>query len=190
MWEGRGMTRPRENTDNSEGVVVITGYHGTSSRFVEAILSEGFRSSRNEYDWLGDGVYFFQDAPDRAQEWAQCLYGEDAVVMMAEVNLKDCMDLLDIRWSSFLAEAYDQFLGHARQAEMSLPRQTSGAHRLDRAVINYAVGVLRRQRIMIRSVRAAFSEGRPVFPNSAIYDRSHVQIAIRDVSVIHSVQVL
>jgi hypothetical protein len=30
------------------------------------IVVSGFRISSNDWDWLGDGVYFFQDAPLRA----------------------------------------------------------------------------------------------------------------------------
>ena len=33
----------------------------------------------------------------------------------------------------------------------------------------------------IECVRAAFREGRQVYPNSAFFDRSHVQIAVRNV---------
>ena len=35
--------------------------------------------------------------------------------------------------------------------------------------------------------RAAFAEGAPAFPGSALYDRTHVQIAVRDVSLIENV---
>ena len=44
----------------------VYGFHGTSIDAAEVILREGFRPSRNAYDWLGDGIYFFQDAPLRA----------------------------------------------------------------------------------------------------------------------------
>jgi hypothetical protein len=57
---------------------------------------------------------------------------------------------------------------------------------LDRAVINYAIGILAEQGIMIRTVRGAFSEGSPVFPQSALFDRAHVQIAVRDVALIEA----
>ncbi|HEU0302829.1 MAG TPA: hypothetical protein VFR37_25430 [Longimicrobium sp.] len=44
------------------------GFRGTSVQPARRILSTGFEPSRNEYDWLGDGAYFFQDAPARALE--------------------------------------------------------------------------------------------------------------------------
>ena len=145
------------------------------------ILEGGFQLSQNPYDWLGDGVYFFQDASERAWEWAYSNHGKEAAVIGAEIRLVDCLDLLDIGWSKVITEAHDQFLDYYRRSGLNIPRQTSGAHRLDREVINYAVGVWAEQGTIIRCVRAAFSEGRAVYPDSAIFDRSHVQIAVRDV---------
>ena len=167
-------------------IVRVYGYHGTIARAVVSILQEGFRVSRNEYDWLGDGVYFFQDAPERAWEWATTHHGVDAAVIGVLIRLEDCMDLLDIAWAPVLTEAYDAFLNQLKRTGVSLPRQTSGAHRLDRAVINYAVGILAEQGRRIRIVRAAFSEGAPVFPQSALFNRAHVQIVVRDLSLIET----
>lgn len=167
----------------------VIGYHGTSTAAAEAIMSEGFKPSQNEYDWLGDGVYFFQEAPKRALQWAEQRYTADAAVVGCELFLEDCMDLLDLGWASILADAYNGFLRLCKLSNSPLPKQTVGAHRLDRFVINYAVGILAAQGIEIRTVRAAFAEGAPVFPNSALLQLAHVQIAVRDVSIIKKVWV-
>ena len=37
----------------------VIGYHGTSKSRAAKIVSEGFKISKNPYDWLGDGIYFF-----------------------------------------------------------------------------------------------------------------------------------
>jgi hypothetical protein len=42
----------------------------------------------------------------------------------------------------------------------------------------------------IRVVRSVFGEGVPIFPGSAILDRAHVQIAVRDASFIEEVEIL
>lgn len=165
-------------------ILQVYGYHGTKKGCVRSILEDGFKQSRNEYDWLGDGVYFFQDAPSRAWEWARKHFRDEAAVIGSLIRLDGCMDLLDIEWSSTLAHAYDSFIGQLKRAGMSIPVQSSGAHRLDRAVINYAVGALAESGIIIRTVRAAFAEGAPAFPGSALFDHSHVQVAVRDLSSI------
>jgi hypothetical protein len=162
----------------------VDGYHGTSSSPASVILRDGFQPSSNNYDWLGDGVYFFQDAPHRAWEWARQKHGTDAAVVGARIKLEFCIDLLDIEWFQTLSAAYDGFLRKIQQTGLPFPRQTGGAHRLDREVLNYAIAVLKEQGYSIKSVRAAFAEGAPAFPNSALLNRSHVQIAVRDTSVI------
>ena len=156
------------------------GYHGTSAGAAQRILSTGFELSRNEYDWLGDGAYFFQDAPARALEWARQRYGADAAVIGAEIDLDDCIDLLDVKWHTVVRNSYADLLRRLTASAQPLPRQTSGAHRLDRAVINRAVAVLQSHGIVARTVRAAFIEGEPLFPGSALWSRSHIQIAVRD----------
>ena len=58
---------------------------------------------------------------------------------------------------------------------------------MDRLVINYAVGALAEHGVVVRSARAAFAEGEPAFPGSALFSLSHVQIAVRDAAVLHNV---
>src|SRR5438132_13919141 len=107
----------------------IRGYHGTSTEGAASILREGFRVSRNPYDWLGDGVYFWQDAPRRAWEWAAERYGERAAVVGALIRPDGCMDLLDIYWSRTLTDTYNAYLSQTKRAGLQLPRQTPAAHR-------------------------------------------------------------
>ncbi len=156
------------------------GFHGTSVQAARRILSTGFQPSRNEYDWLGDGAYFFQDAPARALEWARQRFGADAAVVGAEIDLDDCIDLLDISWHAVIERSYADLILRLETSAQPVPRQTSGAHRLDRAVINHTAGLLQGHGIPVRTVRAAFMEGKPLFSGSALWDRAHVQIAVRD----------
>jgi len=156
--------------------VILIGFHGTSRSAAEQILARGFLTSANEYDWLGDGIYFFQDAPLRAQEWARKHYGAEAAVLRCEVVDRDMMDLLDIKWWDALCWVSAEY--HRRVT--NLPHQSQGAHRRDRAVINFCVQLMATLGISIRLVRAAFIEGQPLFEASALYQRSHVQFAVRD----------
>jgi hypothetical protein len=118
------------------------GYHGTSAEAARRILSTGFEISRNEYDWLGDGAYFFQDAPARALEWARQRFGDDAAVIGAEIDLDGCIDLLDPRWHAVIRESYADLVARLQASGLPIPRQTSGAHRLDREVVNRAASAL------------------------------------------------
>lgn len=97
------------------------------------------------------------------------------------------MDLLDITWFPVIRNVYGSFVDEYRKANRPLPKQNterSKAHRLDCAYFNYIVEVLAKLGQQLGAVRAVFLEGDRVFPNSAIFDRAHVQIAIRDTSLI------
>ena len=157
----------------------VVGYHGTSGADAARILAVGFTASRNDYDWLGDGAYFFQDAPARAREWARRRFPTDPAVVAAEIDLDGCIDLLDIRWNAVIRESYATLVKLLVRDGLPVPRQTVGAHRLDREVIEQTVGVLASAGVAVRSVRASFQEGKPLYPGSALYDESHVQIAVR-----------
>jgi hypothetical protein len=160
------------------------GYHGTSELAARAILNEGFHSSDNDYDWLGRGIYFWQDGRARAWEWATQQHGQNGAVIGAVIHLEDCIDLLDIGWEGVIGSAYRIMRANYRATHQLLPVQRGGAHRRDCAVINNAVRSYASQGKMIRSVRSAFQEGRPMYYRSSLFDRSHVQIAVRDQSVI------
>ena len=169
---------------------VAYAYHGTTEKAAKAILKSGFHVSQNAYDWLGDGVYFFQDAPMRAREWAERLHGGAAVVLEARIRLMNCIDLLDIGWWEFLRESYESFFSDMKKEGLSLPHQTIRMRRLDQQVLNYAVETYQKNGGIVRSIRSVFIEGKPAYPESGLYDRSHVQIAVRDQSMIESLRVM
>lgn len=158
----------------------VFGYHGTSELQVQSILREGFMPSQNSYDWLGSGIYFFDSAPGTAMSWAQRHFGSQAAVLKSEIDLTDALDLLDSTEMAVLRE-------YARVIDiesMSL-RQISGRNEKDCYLINTVCAALEDQRgTPVTAVRAAFREGKPVFPGSEIFDLSHVQIVVRDPSCI------
>ena len=61
----------------------------------------------------------------------------------------------------------------------------SKAHRLDCALFDYAVSSINRSSNQeIETIRSVFVEGEDIYPNSAIYDLGHVQIAVRNTQLI------
>jgi hypothetical protein len=172
----------------------IYGYHGTNQEKASVIVQTGFNISANDYDWLGTGVYFFQDAPLRAWEWANQRFPENAAVIRSLIRLENCMDLFDIGWFPIIREAYNDFVEEYRKTNQTLPRQNpdrSKAHRLDCAYFNYVINqILEPQGETINSVRAIFLEGERIFPNSAIFDLAHVQIAVRNIAMIEQSQII
>lgn len=168
----------------------VLGYHGTNLTAAEKILKDGFRPSTNKYDWLGRGVYFFQDAPDRAWDWAyqhtQRKYPNDSpAVICSRLRLKNCIDLFDslpnTGWPLLIKETYNELLiSHGN----SLPQQQGLRHGLDRLVIDSMIDALEGDGYTIGVIRSVFLEGELIFPTSALSQKGHVQIAIRDLTLI------
>ena len=170
---------------------VIRGYHGTSATHAAVILRDGFVPSDNQYDCLGNGVYFFEDGLTHACAWARRAHPGEPAVVQADVRLESCIDLKDsVGWIPLLAQTHAELLRVSREQRRPLPRQTTREHRLDREVIEFTVGILEREGIRIRSVRGVFAEGAPAFPGSFLSEGSHVQIAVRDVDLISGVRVM
>ncbi len=126
----------------------------------------------------------------RAHEWAQQNHGDSVVVIETRIRLMNCIDLLDIGWWHGLRNAYDSLIMDLKAEGMSPPHQTFGMRFLDRQVLNYAVTTYERDGGIVRSIRSVFIEGKPAYPESGLYDRSHVQIAVRELSMIESLRVM
>jgi hypothetical protein len=165
-------------------LIQVYGYHGTSRGAANSILRGGFTPSSSGHDWLGPGIYFWQDAPGRAWEWAQKY--DDPVVIQSQIvfEQEEAMDLLDRRWFNMLREYHSTFVDQWPVQEIPLPTQnptTSKQHKLDDAYLEYIGSFLEHNKICkVSLIRAAFTEGSPIYGYSALYDLSHVQISVRD----------
>ena len=51
---------------------LILGYHGCDRSVVEAVVAgkDDLEPSQNEWDWLGHGIYFWEESYERAFKWA------------------------------------------------------------------------------------------------------------------------
>jgi hypothetical protein len=178
----------------SNGELIVWGYHGTTRARADAILSGGqFRISQNPWEWLGDGVYFWQDAPHRARAWGQqwgCRDGEEVAVLRAQLRLQACLDLLDTEWADLIWDYAARFETELSKQDIQLKNYLRGRHELDAAFFNYLVDAMREQGILIQTVRAAIAEGEVLFEGSPIRRESHVQIAVRDTTLIDSVELV
>jgi hypothetical protein len=184
----RLMTYIQEATADNREIIEVYGYHGTSMDAAIAIMESGFQLSNNNYDWLGEGVYFWQDAPIRAKQWAQSVYPEHPAVIESRICLGNCLDLLDVGWMPSIRALYNRLVDDYRASNLPLPTQRpdrSKAHRLDCALFDFAVKDINRSSgINIETIRSVFVEGENIYPNSAIYDLGHVQIAVRHTELI------
>ena len=52
---------------------IVLGFHGCDEEVAEAVINDqkSLLKSENSYDWLGHGVYFWENNPRRALEFAE-----------------------------------------------------------------------------------------------------------------------
>jgi hypothetical protein len=168
----------------------IVAYHGCDKRVAKRILSGGeFKASSNEYDWLGRGIYFWEYGASRALEFAHVQKQRGHIttpaVVGAILQLGECFDLLDVKFTRELTDAYALFAGSMKATKTPMPKNEGTTpdkkrRRLDCAVLNLYLDELAHRGSTYHSVRCAFSEGKPAFPGSRIRVESHIQVAIRE----------
>ena len=80
------------------------GFHGCNEEVYHKVIYEHMhlRKSMNAYDWLGNGIYFWENSYERAMEWAINRYGKEAKVVGAVMSLGHCLNLTDYRSAKIL----------------------------------------------------------------------------------------
>jgi hypothetical protein len=99
---------------------LILGFHGCDRELRDEIVSKKgivLKHSDNAYDWLGNGIYFWENNLKRAFEFAKFLNEnplhnkkqkiKEPAVLGAIIDLGYCLDLLDNEYLALLREAYD-----------------------------------------------------------------------------------
>lgn len=174
---------------------LVLAYHGCNQSVADEVLLKGgaLKQSQKSYDWLGNGIYFWEHGPERALEWAQGRKkAKNPTVVGAIIHLGNCFDLLDRKATKLLSEVYPDFLDGMRGLGQKVPKNESLnpddrdflLRRLDCSVLNWALGSIDQNQDSptYDSVRGLFQEDEPAFEGSAIKLKSHIQIAVRNPS--------
>ena len=181
---------------------MVLGFHGCDRSVAEKVLrsqEEHLHPSTNTYDWLGDGVYFWLNDPQRALEWAEQTKQRgkinDPFVIGAVIDLGFCLNLcerkaIDMLKSSYAALETELRMSGKRIDEVFQNRAPDeGGFRLirplDCAVIRNLHRIMKEigQR-PFDSVYGYFQEGKDAFPGGGIKEKSHIQICVRNTACI------
>jgi hypothetical protein len=171
----------------------VIGYHGCSEQTATRILAgEPFLASANEWDWLGEGAYFWENAPTRAQEWARQRFGAQGTVLEARIKLGRCLNLLDTKHFADILRAYHVIAAELTSQRLPIPEnKPDGRRYLDQRVLNLYCRIHGEvTRRPYQTVRGCFPEGEPIFPGSGILSKTHVQVAVRDARCIERVRLV
>ena len=177
----------------------VLGFHGCDRTIGEAVLNgkiPHLKPSTNDYDWLGEGLYFWESSPTRALDFAieSAQGGQNSrgtitepFVIGAILNLGHCFSTTEMGTLRKLEDSY-QWLVHISQ-EQNRPLPTNGqtlkARRLDCAVFNSMHSLIENTGYApYDTVRAAFWEGGELFPGSGFRQADHTQICVRNLDCV------
>lgn len=188
---------------------LILAYSGCDRDIGDAALSSpgraGLVASNNGYDWLGTGVYFWENDPVRAFQWAEeakrrhlernqrdgtLIRVHRPFAVGAVINLGTCLDLTTIAGIDLIKAAYDGLMKYydlllEKEPKFKIPENTKDKDMkgrfLDFAVINYACQqYLKTHEKPIDTVRAFFYEGKKAYPTAGFKEKTHTQICVRE----------
>jgi hypothetical protein len=178
---------------------LVLGFHGCDLNVRNLIISskQEIKASQNDFDWLGHGVYFWENSISRAEEYATYLKNhpersknpvKNPAVVGSVLDLGFCLDLTDFQSLSLLKIAYDILVETYQKSGFVIPNNSSGGSKsdllkreLDCAVIETLH--LTREKTNLEpfdSVKAVFWEGKDLYPNAGFKEKNHIQLCIRN----------
>ncbi|WP_157309811.1 hypothetical protein [Chitinophaga tropicalis] len=176
---------------------LIIGFHGCDQEVRDKIVlnQTTLRASKNKWDWLGEGMYFWQNNYERALHYAIDPPGKIKIktpaVSGAIFNLGNCLDLTDKQGIDLVKTSYETLIKSAQAEDKKFPRNINPKgdpgskdkiiRNLDCAVINNIHTLIEKnEEPPFESVKAVFFEGKELYEGAGFLDRTHVQICIRN----------
>lgn len=186
---------------------LLIGFHGCDLKIRDQLINnpnEIFKSEK-PYDWLGHGMYFWENNYDRAFEWALDKQKrgeiEKPAVVGAVLSLGYCFDLLDSGFIKMMSVYYNLMVKEYETLGKPLPKnkdKKSDEHKdkifrdLDCAVIEFMHQTVKKEIVKdikekgfsnfkaFDSSRGVFEEGGPAFDGAGIREKNHIQICVRN----------
>jgi hypothetical protein len=186
---------------------LIIGFHGCDEAIAIDLVKkpDELKLSKESFDWLGHGFYFWENNYERALQWAVDKKGrgklKNPAVVGAVINLGYCCDFLDSKFTGMIGTYFELMKKSYEQSERKLPENkdiTQDQHKdrilreLDCAVIEFMHSQIQEQintdmdekgfsvYTHFDSTRGAFHEGGPAFDGAGLSKKSHIQVCIRN----------
>lgn len=174
----------------------ITGFHSCDRELGLRLLfgSDQLRPSDNPWDWLGPGVYFWEQNPYRALEYAvegarrkQKFSGKikTPFVIGAIIELGRCLNLVEPNSINIVKEAHSNLLETMKDGGEKIPVNNGANRRLDCAVIKYVHESNKKTNTTpYDTIRSPFQEGGPIYDGANFTDRLHIEICVLNTDLI------
>jgi len=177
----------------------IIGFHGCDQAVAEKLLDSNqptFKRSTNDYDWLGNGMYFWENDPNRAWEYILEVQKREPnriknpTIVGAVLDLGHCLNLVENRFISLVKDTFPLYKDKIVADGLEMPINKSVSpndhdklfRHLDCAVIEF-IHTLAIEN-PFDSVRGMFVEGGKIYSGAGFHEKTHVQIAIRNPDMI------
>ena len=173
---------------------LVIGFHGCDQSIAQKVVTgeESLLASTNDYDWLGNGIYFWENNEARALQWAQELSKrkntsiKNPAVIGAVIDLGYCLDLTDSTYLSELRRAYNALVDLYKELGKPLPQNTDIGKSTDRLIRKLDCAVIQTAHKINRdankhpydSVKGVFWEGKPLYPNAGFAEKNHIQVCV------------
>ena len=173
---------------------LVIGFHGCDQSVVEKVIAgkTELLASTNDYDWLGSGIYFWENNEERAWQWATELSKRSnssiktPAVIGAVIDLGYCFDLTDSSYLQELKNAYDVLKETCHNLDKELPKNKPIGNsddlllrRLDCSVVQTALELNKKANThSYDSVKGVFWEGQELYPNAGFREKNHIQICV------------
>ncbi len=195
----------------------VRGFHGTTLARAQTILAGSFRPSDTPEEWLGRGIYFFEASPTLAWAYARMAVRREELegniaepaILTSEIDLIDCLDLFDQALNRDIRQLAGMMSdGGALPLQHGLRLITAGGtgviiadvtdttsefrkNTADCAVMNAFWSYMKDYGgFEPRTIRAPFTFGKQLYLNSFLFDQTHVQIAVKDPSVMSTLDLV
>lgn len=174
----------------------IIGYHSCDRKVGLDVLNgkTNLKPSLNDWDWLGGGIYFWEQEPYRALNYASEVAEEKQFnkigietpfVLGAIIQLGRCLNLVESQSLQILKEAHFGLTEAYKSLGKNLPKNKDANRKLDCAVIRY-IHQSRKENNEpeYETIRSAFDEGEKVYAGANFTSRHHIQVCVINESLI------
>ena len=178
---------------------LLIGFHGCDETVRNKIVNNQsmLYDSSNDYHWLGNRMYFWENNRQRALAFAESLKAhpqrgitavENPAVLGAVIDLGFCLDLMDSEFLQLVKQSYETLAASYQLLKLILPANTRPGtardiliRKLDCAVIENVHLLRKRKKARpFDSVRGVFVEGEPLYPTAGFNEKNHIQLCIRN----------
>src|SRR5579859_2302853 len=113
---------------------LLLGFHGCEAEVRDALLNnpDEVKINKEPYDWLGHGVYFWENNYARALQWAQDKKKRGKIkipaVIGAVLYLGYCCDFLDTKYIQMIQSYHKIMVAEYKNSKKNLPQNRDLPH--------------------------------------------------------------